>query len=456
MPSQQRKRTNTQPNTPQTLVPEEPPPQLSPSMTKLNTASPLSRRIAASFLHFLNSVEPAPGVDSEALEVARECLTEVFKVDPSQVESQSNCDSLIDIFSSREGTARYGINNVGASDVPSTSLARDDDVPEASRSSGEDWTREAHSLGKDELFGQFFGALEKIHYFKSMPDGKDDHMQLDRATHIFHNAVDDMQKSGCERHDLQNLAETLKSQGNKAMQSKLYNEAIELYTFAIALCEDNAVYYCNRAAAYTQTHQYAKAVQDCLKSIEINPNYSKAYSRLGFAYYAQGKYRDAIDKGFMKALQLDPSNDSVKENIRVAEQKLKEEQQRAGRDQSSSSENPHGESNHQSGGGSWGPAPPPPFTSMPFNIDGLPADITSMFTNMATNAFQGSHFQNGPERDSGSDSPNEPGIRIGGNINVGEIPEEISGALRSVMGMFSGAAPQRNPQDNTNGRSAPS
>lgn len=57
-----------------------------------------------------------------------------------------------------------------------------------------------------------------------------------------------------------------------------------------------------RAAAYTQMLQYAKAVHDCLKSIEINPNYSKAYSRLGFAYYAQGKYRDAIDEGFMKGL----------------------------------------------------------------------------------------------------------------------------------------------------------
>lgn len=43
-----------------------------------------------------------------------------------------------------------------------------------------------------------------------------------------------------------------------------------------------------------------EAVQDCLKSIEIDPNYSKAYSRLGLAYYAQGNYRDAIDKGFRK------------------------------------------------------------------------------------------------------------------------------------------------------------
>lgn len=55
-----------------------------------------------------------------------------------------------------------------------------------------------------------------------------------------------------------------------------------------------------RAAAYTQIHHYAEAVRDCLKSIDIDPNYSKAYSRLGLAYYAQGNYNDAIEKGFKK------------------------------------------------------------------------------------------------------------------------------------------------------------
>lgn len=43
---------------------------------------------------------------------------------------------------------------------------------------------------KDELFGQYFGALEKIHYFKNMPDGNDDQVQLDKATHIFHKALE--------------------------------------------------------------------------------------------------------------------------------------------------------------------------------------------------------------------------------------------------------------------------
>lgn len=48
----------------------------------------------------------------------------------------------------------------------------------------------------------------------------------------------------------------------------------------------------------------SEAIKDCLKSIEIDPNYSKAYSRLGLAYYAQGKYAEAIEKGFKKGMYV--------------------------------------------------------------------------------------------------------------------------------------------------------
>lgn len=64
-----------------------------------------------------------------------------------------------------------------------------------------------------------------------------------------------------------------------------------------------------RAAAYTQIQMYTEAIIDCLKSIDINPNYSKAYSRLGLAYYAQGNYSDAISRGFMKGIYLLNFND---------------------------------------------------------------------------------------------------------------------------------------------------
>lgn len=49
-----------------------------------------------------------------------------------------------------------------------------------------------------------------------------------------------------------------------------------------------------RAAAYTQIHKYNEAIADCKKSIEIDPNYAKAYSRHGLVLYALGKYKEAL------------------------------------------------------------------------------------------------------------------------------------------------------------------
>jgi hypothetical protein len=42
---------------------------------------------------------------------------------------------------------------------------------------------------RDELFGQLFGALEKVRYFRNTPDGDDDPAQLEKATRIFHDCV---------------------------------------------------------------------------------------------------------------------------------------------------------------------------------------------------------------------------------------------------------------------------
>ncbi|KAK3021483.1 hypothetical protein RJ639_045866 [Escallonia herrerae] len=402
------------------------------------------------------TVEPAPDADIEGLEVARECLAEVFKIDQSAVDNWGKSDSLIDMFSAWETNhdMRSDVSHeVLSADAPSTSSAHNaaySNLAEASQSLGENWTGEAQTKGtsEDELFGKFLRALEKIHYFSTTP-GHDDQALVERAGSAFFNALTELQNSGCWTNDQKDLAETFKSQGNKALKSKLFSDAIELYTYAIAICEDNAVYYCNRAAAYTLINQFSEAIRDCLKSIEIDPNYSKAYSRLGFAYYAQGSYRDAIDKGFIKALQLDPSNVSVKENILVAEQKLREEQQRTEHDQSSSSANR--DQNQQSAGGSSHQSTAPPFTSMPFNANGLTTDIASMLMNMAANV-QGQQSQDGP-------GGSEPEVRIGGNVNVNlgdQMPQDLTGALRSVMEMLSGAAPHGNTQDNMNGRPASS
>ncbi|XP_058091318.1 uncharacterized protein LOC131237516 isoform X1 [Magnolia sinica] len=414
-------------------------------MSSLKTDSPISRRIVLAFLDFLNSVEPAPGVDIEGLEVVKECLEEVFKLNSSSVDDRTRPGLLVDMFSSADANKQHDtqmdLGHAAVSvDTPSTTTAQktvNGNLSEASKSLNDEWTGDPHILGvsKDELFGKFCGALERIHFFKTTSSGDDDHEQLAKAKRLFDEALVEMEKSGCQTANLNNLAEALKSQGNHAMQSKLYSDALELYTCAISLCENNAVYYCNRAAAYTQVHKYSEAIADCNKSIEIDPNYSKAYSRLGLAYYAQGNYNDAIHKGFLKALQLDPNSTSIQENIRVAEQKLREELQWQERDQNAGPSHTQ-EPNNQSQGSSRNRGPPP-FSSMPFNA-GLPSDFANMIMNMAANAHPGQHTRDRPQNNN-PDGPHEPEIRIDGNISLNfgeEVPEELSGTLRSVMEML--------------------
>lgn len=54
---------------------------------------------------------------------------------------------------------------------------------------------------------------------------------------------------------------------------------------AVRLWPTNAVYYSNRAAAYTHMQMYDEALADCRKAIELKPDFSKAYSRLGTAHF---------------------------------------------------------------------------------------------------------------------------------------------------------------------------
>lgn len=57
-----------------------------------------------------------------------------------------------------------------------------------------------------------------------------------------------------------------------------YSQAIDLYTQAIELNGENAVYWANRALAHTKLEEYGSAIQDATKAIEIDPKYSKARS----------------------------------------------------------------------------------------------------------------------------------------------------------------------------------
>jgi len=116
-------------------------------------------------------------------------------------------------------------------------------------------------------------------------------------------------------------AESKKVEGNDLMREGRYQEAIAAYSSAILLHPGNAVYYSNRAAAYAKLNDNHNSILDCEKALSIDPSYSKAYGRMGLAYYNEEKYRESME-AYENALKLDPANQPYRTQLQSAKEKL--------------------------------------------------------------------------------------------------------------------------------------
>ncbi|KAL3661338.1 hypothetical protein V7S43_013542 [Phytophthora oleae] len=106
-------------------------------------------------------------------------------------------------------------------------------------------------------------------------------------------------------------AEGFKAEGNKLLADKQFVEAVEMYTRAIELDPDNAVYYSNRSAAYlAMGDARGKALKDAETCIELKPDWWKGYSRKGAAEHALQRF-DAARTTYNEGLKLDPDNQSL-------------------------------------------------------------------------------------------------------------------------------------------------
>lgn len=95
--------------------------------------------------------------------------------------------------------------------------------------------------------------------------------------------------------------ENIKCLANKAFTAHKYAQAINLYTQAIELNNQNAIYWANRAFAHIKLEEYGSALEDASKAIEVDPTYSKGYYRRGAAYLAMGKFKEAL-KDFQQVM----------------------------------------------------------------------------------------------------------------------------------------------------------
>ncbi|KAK7316721.1 hypothetical protein RJT34_00390 [Clitoria ternatea] len=113
-------------------------------------------------------------------------------------------------------------------------------------------------------------------------------------------------------------AEELKVLANDAFKARKYAQAIDLYTQAIEVNSQNAVYLANRAFAHLRLEEYGSAIQDATKAIEIDPKYSKGYYRRGAAHLGLGKFKEAL-KDFQQVKKMCPNDPDASKKLKECE-----------------------------------------------------------------------------------------------------------------------------------------
>ncbi|KAG9257239.1 DNAJ domain-containing protein [Emericellopsis atlantica] len=89
-------------------------------------------------------------------------------------------------------------------------------------------------------------------------------------------------------------AEAYKAAGNRLFKEKNYAQAIQQYSKAIDLFPDSATYLSNRAAARMSSGAYEAALEDCTRAADLEPENPKILLRLARIYTALGRPDEAI------------------------------------------------------------------------------------------------------------------------------------------------------------------
>ncbi|OIV92245.1 hypothetical protein TanjilG_00263 [Lupinus angustifolius] len=113
-------------------------------------------------------------------------------------------------------------------------------------------------------------------------------------------------------------AEELKLLANEAFSARKYSQAIDLYTQAIELKSESAVYWANRAFAHIRLEEYGSAIEDATKAIEVDPKYSKGYYRRGAAHLGLGKFKEAL-KDFQQVKKMCPNDPDATKKLKECE-----------------------------------------------------------------------------------------------------------------------------------------
>ncbi|KAJ0672473.1 putative Heat shock chaperonin-binding, tetratricopeptide-like helical domain superfamily [Helianthus annuus] len=135
--------------------------------------------------------------------------------------------------------------------------------------------------------------------------------------------IKDCEKAELEQQEYYDpeLAEKEREKGNECFKEQKYPDAIKHYTEALRRNPKDAKAYSNRAACYTKLGAMPEGLKDAEKCIEIDPKFSKGYTRKGAIQFFMKEHDKALET-YQEGLKHDPQNPELLEGVRSCVQQI--------------------------------------------------------------------------------------------------------------------------------------
>ncbi|KAF0893729.1 hypothetical protein E2562_029404 [Oryza meyeriana var. granulata] len=117
------------------------------------------------------------------------------------------------------------------------------------------------------------------------------------------------------------IADEEREKGNEFFKQQKYPEAVKHYTEALRRNPKDPRVYSNRAACYTKLGAMPEGLKDAEKCIELDPTFSKGYTRKGAIQFFMKEYDKAMET-YQAGLKHDPNNHELLDGVRRCVQQI--------------------------------------------------------------------------------------------------------------------------------------
>ncbi|XWS49792.1 hypothetical protein CRYUN_Cryun12cG0033000 [Craigia yunnanensis] len=111
------------------------------------------------------------------------------------------------------------------------------------------------------------------------------------------------------------IADEEREKGNESFKQQKYPEAVKHYTESLRRNPKDPKAYSNRAACYTKLGALPEGLKDAEKCIELDPTFSKGYTRKGAVQFFMKEYDKALET-YQEGLKHDPNNQELLDGVR--------------------------------------------------------------------------------------------------------------------------------------------